>query len=219
MANILMLNKPRGLITACRDDKNPTVMECLPAQYKHLRPVGRLDKETEGLLLFTDDGKFTQTLLDPASGIAKTYAFLCFGHLTEDGINELQNGTCLYANNRPAKPCEVILQRYLTVADVGDYISERRRDHHLNNPTGNASQGIIRITEGKKHEVRLLLRTVHCAVLYLKRLAIGNLLLDDTLAPGESRLLTQAETQQLLQPAPTLTQDIYKHLLPSINLP
>ena len=216
---ILMLNKPRGLITACRDDKNATVMECLPEEYKHLRPVGRLDKETEGLLLFTDDGKFTQTLLDPASGIAKTYAFLCFGHLTKDGINELQNGTHLYANNRPARPCEIILQRYLTVADVGQYISERRREHHLNNPTGNASQGLIRITEGQKHEVRLLLRTVHCAVLYLKRLSIGNLMLDEHLAPGESRLLTQEEIQQLLQPAPELTEDIYKHLLPPINLP
>ncbi len=216
---ILMLNKPRGLITACRDDKNATVMECLPEEYKHLRPVGRLDKETEGLLLFTDDGKFTQTLLDPASGIAKTYAFLCFGHLTEEGINELQNGTRLYANNRPARPCEIILQRYLTVADVGNYISERRREHHLNNPTGNASQGLIRITEGQKHEVRLLLRTVHCAVLYLKRLSIGNLMLDEHLAPGESRLLPQEEIQQLLQPAPELTEDIYKHLLPPINLP
>ena len=216
---ILMLNKPRGLITACRDDKNATVMECLPEEYKHLRPVGRLDKETEGLLLFTDDGKFTQTLLDPASGIAKTYAFLCFGHLTEDGINELQNGTQLYANNRPARPCEIILQRYLTVADVGNYISERRREHHLNNPTGNASQGLIRITEGQKHEVRLLLRTVHCAVLYLKRLSIGNLMLDEHLAPGESRLLPQEEIQQLLQPAPELTEDIYKHLLPPITLP
>ncbi len=216
---ILMLNKPRGLITACRDDKNATVMECLPEKYKHMRPVGRLDKETEGLLLFTDDGKFTQTLLAPASGIAKTYAFLCFGHLTEDGINELQNGTHLYANDRPAKPCEIILQRYLTVADVGNYISERRREHHLNNPTGNASQGLIRITEGQKHEVRLLLRTVRCAVLYLKRLSIGNLMLDENLAPGESRLLTQEEIQQLLQPAPELTEDIYKHLLPPINLP
>lgn len=216
---ILMLNKPRGLITACRDDKNRTVMECLPEQYKHLRPVGRLDKETEGLLLFTDDGKFTQTLLDPASGIAKTYAFLCFGHLTDDGISELQNGTCLYANNRPAKPCEIILQRYLTVADVGPYISERRREHHLNNPTGNASQGIIRITEGQKHEVRLLLRTVRCAVLYLKRLSIGNLMLDSTLAPGESRLLTETEVQQLLQPAPALSADTYQPLLSEIKLP
>lgn len=216
---ILMLNKPRGLITACRDDKNRTVMECLPEKYRHLHPVGRLDKETEGLLLFTDDGKFTQTLLDPASGIAKTYAFLCFGHLTEEGLDELRNGTQLYANNRPAKPCEVILQRYLTVADVGNYISERRREHHLNNPTGNASQGIIRITEGQKHEVRLLLRTVRCAVLYLKRLSIGNLMLDENLAPGESRLLTQEEIQQLLQPAPQLSEDIYKHLLPPITLP
>lgn len=216
---ILMLNKPRGLITACRDDKNATVMECLSEQYRHLRPVGRLDKETEGLLLFTDDGKFTQTLLDPTSGIAKTYAFLCFGHLTEDGMQELQNGTHLYANDRPAKPCEIILQRYLTVADVGQYISERRREHHLNNPTGNASQGIIRITEGQKHEVRLLLRTVRCAVLYLKRLSIGNLMLDEHLAPGESRLLTPDEVQQLLQPAPQLTENIYKHLLPPITLP
>ncbi len=216
---ILMLNKPRGLITACRDDKNRTVMECLPEPYKHLRPVGRLDKETEGLLLFTDDGKFTQTLLDPASEIAKTYAFLCFGHLTDDGINELQSGTCLYANNRPAKPCEIILQRYLTVADVGNHISERRREHHLNNPTGNASQGIIRITEGQKHEVRLLLRTVRCAVLYLKRLSIGNLMLDSTLAPGESRLLTETEVQQLLQPAPALSADTYQPLLPEIKLP
>lgn len=214
-----MLNKPRGLITACRDDKNRTVMECLPGQYKHLRPVGRLDKETEGLLLFTDDGKFTQTLLAPDSGIAKTYAFLCFGRLTEDGLQELQNGTTLYANNRPAKPCEVLLQRYLTVKDVADYISERRREHHLNNPTGNASQGIIRITEGQKHEVRLLLRTVRCAVLYLKRLSIGNLLLDENLAAGESRLLTQDEVQLLLQPAPSLTEETYKSLLPPIHLP
>ncbi len=214
-----MLNKPRGVITACRDDKNATVMECLPEEYRHLRPVGRLDKETEGLLLFTDDGLFTQKLLDPASEIAKTYAFLCFGHLTGDGMQELRQGTFMYANNRPAKPCEVLLQRYLTVQDVGAFISERRREHHLNNPTGKASQGLIRITEGKKHEVRLLLRTVHCAVLYLKRLSVGNLLLDENLAPGECRLLTQDEVLSLLQPAPPFSENTYRHLLPTIKLP
>lgn len=214
-----MLNKPRGVITACRDEKNSTVMECLPERYKHLRPVGRLDKETEGLLLFTDDGKFTQVLLDPASHIAKTYAFICFGHLTEDGMREIRNGTTLYANNRPTKPAEILLQRYLTVRDVGEYISERRREHHLNHPDGKTSQGIIRITEGQKHEVRLLLRTVHCAVLYLKRLSIGNLLLDESLSPGECRLLTDGEVQKLLQPSPALTEETYYKLLPTINLP
>ena len=199
-----MLNKPRGVITACRDDKNETVMSCLPQEWKHLRPVGRLDKETEGLLLFTDDGKFTQQLLSPASNIAKTYAFICFGTLTEDGIRELESGTTLYANHRPAKPCEVLLQRHLTVGEVGQYISARRREHHLNNPGGAASQGVIRITEGQKHEVRLLMRTVHCAVLYLKRLSIGALVLDESLSPGEGRLLTEEEIKLLLQSPPPL---------------
>ncbi|MBQ3086554.1 MAG: pseudouridine synthase [Clostridia bacterium] len=217
MATFLMMNKPRGVITACRDDTHRTVMEFLPPQYSHLRPVGRLDKETEGLLLFTDDGKFTQYLLSPESRIAKTYAFLCFGTLTEEGMQELRSGTTLYANNRPAKPAEVLLQCHCRVRNVGKYISERRREHHLNNPDGNASQGIIRITEGQKHEVRLMLRTVHCAVLYLKRLSVGNLLLDTNLQPGECRLMTDEEVQRLLQDAPPLTEQTYGALLPVLD--
>ncbi len=212
-----MMNKPRGVITACRDDTHKTVTDCLPPQHKHLRPVGRLDKETEGLLLFTDDGKFTQYLLSPDSEIAKTYAFLCFGTLTADGIQQLQNGTTLYANNRPAKPAQVLLQRHCNVRNIGPYISERRREHHLNNPDGNASQGIIRITEGQKHEVRLLLRTVRCAVAYLKRLSVGNLLLDENLRPGECRLLTDGEVQLLLQAPPPLTEATYHPLLPDLD--
>lgn len=214
-----MLNKPRGVITACRDDKNPTVMECLPEAYKHLRPVGRLDKETEGLLLFTDDGKLTQTILSPDADIAKTYAFLCFGTLTQEGMEEIRKGTTLYANNRAAKPADILLQRYMEVKDVAPYISERRREHHLNHPDGAVSQGIIRITEGQKHEVRLLLRTVRCAVLYLKRLSVGNLLLDASLQPGESRLLTDKEVQLLFQSPPPFTADSYTDLLPAITLP
>lgn len=214
-----MLNKPRGLVTACKDEKNATVMECLPEAYRHLRPVGRLDKETEGLLLFTDDGKFTQTLLSPEADIAKTYAFLCFGTLTQDGMEEIRRGTTLYANNRPARPAQILLQRYLQVGDVGPFISERRREHHLNHPDGAVSQGLIRITEGKKHEVRLLLRTVRCAVLYLKRLSVGNLCLDPSLSPGECRLLTHGEVQRLLQPPPVFSEEAYKDLLPARNLP
>ena len=134
-------------------------------------------------------------------------------------MQQIRAGTSLYANNRPAKPAEILLQRYLTVQDVGDYISERRREHHLNNPTGNASQGLIRLTEGKKHEVRLLLRTVRCAVLYLKRLSFGGLLLDESLAPGQCRELTEEETKLLLQPAPPFTAETYQSLLPDLNLP
>ena len=133
-------------------------------------------------------------------------------------MQQIRAGTNLYANNRPAKPAEILLQRHLTVQDVGDYISERRREHHLNNPTGNASQGLIRLTEGKKHEVRLLLRTVRCAVLYLKRLSFGGLLLDESLSPGQCRELTDEEIKLLLQPAPAFTQDIYAHLLPELRL-
>lgn len=192
-------------------------MECLPTEYKHLRPVGRLDKETEGLLLFTDDGKFTQHILSPEKNIAKTYAFTCFGELTEDGMQQIRNGTTLYANNRSAKPAQILLQQHLQVRDVGPYISERRREHHLNHPDGNVSQGIIRITEGQKHEVRLLLRTVRCAVLYLKRLSIGNLFLDETLVPGASRLLTENEVQLILQPPPAFSPTSYASLLPEIK--
>ncbi len=192
-------------------------MECLPTEYKHLRPVGRLDKETEGLLLFTDDGKFTQHILSPEKNIAKTYAFICFGELTEDGMQQIRNGTTLYANNRSAKPAQILLQQHLQVRDVGPYISERRREHHLNHPDGNVSQGIIRITEGQKHEVRLLLRTVRCAVLYLKRLSIGNLFLDEMLVPGASRLLTENEVQLILQPPPAFSPTSYASLLPEIK--
>ncbi|MBR3610549.1 MAG: pseudouridine synthase [Oscillospiraceae bacterium] len=191
-----MLNKPAGLITATEDKHEKTVMDCFPKEMqKGLFPVGRLDKDTEGLLIITDDGDFAFRMLRPEFGIKKRYFLRAFGEITEEKIKKLAAGGSLYGNGEEARPAfldEVISS---TVEEDSEYIPEDYRAHCMKNPKGKTFSAVITVTEGKRHEVKLLIKSIGGRVFYLKRIAMGDFLLDSNLFPGEFREFTPEEVK------------------------
>ena len=189
-----MLNKPAGVITATRDKNSRTVMDLFPEEIREgLFPVGRLDRDTEGLLLITDDGDFAFRMLRPEFGIIKRYFLRAFGEISEDKIEKLKNGGVLYGNGeetRPAFLSDIILS---TVLEDSEFIPEEYRAHALKNPGGATFSAVITVTEGKRHEVKLLLKSIGCRIFYLQRVSMGNFLLDPVLKPGGFRAFTPEE--------------------------
>ena len=170
---VLMLHKPAGYVTATSDAWERTVMELLPPEYKHmdLNPVGRLDKETEGLLLFTNDGALLHRLISPRQEVPKVYYARHEGQASAEDVLafekglELRDGTkCLPAALEPLGPGE----------------------------------SRITVREGKYHQVRRMMASRGMTVHYLQRQREGGLELGD-LAPGESRELSEEEIRELEQ--------------------
>ena len=170
---VLMLNKPAGFVTATEDAKERTVMELLPEEHKHLelKPVGRLDKETEGLLLFTNDGELLHRLISPKKEINKIYYARHEGAAGEEDVRAfaeglvLRDGTrCLPARLQPLTPGE----------------------------------SLITVQEGKYHQVRRMMASRGMHVLYLQRRQEAHLCLGQ-LEVGQARELSQQELQQLLE--------------------
>lgn len=189
-----MLNKPNGVITATRDKTSGTVMDCFPENIrKGLFPIGRLDLDTEGLLIITDDGDFAFRMLRPEFGIEKQYFFRAFGEISEEKIEKLKNGGALYGNGEKARPAflsDIVLS---TVKDDADFIPEEGRAHALKNPFGKTFSALVTVTEGKRHEVKLLLKSIGCKIFYLRRVSMGKFVLDPVLKPGEFREFTAEE--------------------------
>ena len=184
MAQYYMLNKPRGLLTARRDARCETVMRCFPeALQQTLHPVGRLDKDTEGLLLFTDDGMLDVRLLRPERHVEKEYEYRAFGHLDEAALL--------------SRPARAALLAHTTIGESEAYLPERFREKYLKNPGRPVTVGKLWITEGRKHQVKLMVKAVGAHVFYLKRWAIGPVRLDAALAPGAYRPLTPEELHAL----------------------
>ena len=199
MSEYYMLHKPRGCVTARRDDRHKTVMDYFPEEKRDiLFPVGRLDRDTEGLLLVTDDGALCYDLLMPEKHVTKTYFFWAQGILSEEKIREIEGGVNIYRNcEEPTAPAEITITGQSTMRAIKDLLCED--DSKVSNRRGDlpVTSGIIRITEGKKHQVKRMIRYGGCRVVYLKRLAMGSLALDESLAPGEYRPLTEDEVTAL----------------------
>ena len=189
-----MLNKPGGVVTATVDKTSGTVMDCFPEEIRPgLFPVGRLDRDTEGLLIVTDDGDFAFRMLRPEFGITKRYFLRAFGEISEEKIEKLKNGGSLYGNGEAARPAflsDIVLS---TVKADADFIPEEDRAHALKNPEGATFSAVITVTEGKRHEVKLLIKSIGCKVFYLKRVSMGNFVLDPMLKPGGFREFTLEE--------------------------
>ena len=166
---VLMLHKPAGCVTAVTDDRYKTVMEYLPPQYKKLMPIGRLDKDTEGLLLFTNDGDLAHRLLAPKSGIVKTYYAEHPGRVDEEDIDAFAQG-CVLRDGTVCLPAEL--------ESLGD------------------GKSLVRVKEGKYHQVRRMLASRGKPVSYLRRIAEGGVVLGE-LALGMSRELTEDEIVSL----------------------
>ncbi len=189
-----MLNKPGGVVTAVSDKESRTVMDCFPDEVRNgLFPIGRLDRDTEGLLIITDDGDFAFRMLRPEFGIAKRYFFRAFGEISEEKIEKLKNGGLLYGNGEKARPAflsDIVLS---TVEHDKDFIPEEDRAHAMKNPGGKTFSAAITVTEGKRHEVKLLLKSIGCKIFYLQRISMGDFVLDPMLKPGEFRKFTPEE--------------------------
>ncbi|SFM09530.1 ribosomal small subunit pseudouridine synthase A [Gracilibacillus orientalis] len=168
----LMLHKPAEYLSATEDQKQKTVLDLIKKQDKVLEPfpVGRLDKDTEGLLLLTNDGQLAHELLSPKKHVDKTYIAKLARDITEQEINQFAEGVLLEDGylTKPAK-----------LRAIEDKMVE------------------ITITEGKFHQIKRMFEAVNNNVLYLKRLSMGSLYLDEKLKMGEYRELTKEELDQL----------------------
>ena len=169
----IMLNKPEGYVSATEDGKLPTVVELLPPEQQKigLFPCGRLDKNTLGLMLLTNDGDTSHRLLAPKSHVTKTYAFRLKFPLSDEDIAALESGV-----------------------DIGGYVTapcsvERTAER----------EGRITRTEGKYHQIKLMMEAVHNQITYLERISFGPLTLDPALDRGEWRYLSDVEIASLTQ--------------------
>lgn len=194
-----MFHKPAGCITAKSDAYHKTVMDYFKdIDNEALHPIGRLDKDTEGLLLFTDDGQFNQYLMAPENHVPKTYEFCVLGDLTESYIEELQQGIFFKGSTKVTSPCKISVTSRATLQDILPLIRDTKHRNLMKNQMHHpVTYGSIIITEGRKHHIKRLMKHAHCCVVALKRISIGDLMLDASLAPGEYRPLTKEELSTL----------------------
>ncbi len=171
----VMLHKPAGVLSATEDGRGKTVLDLLPEEYRRrgLFPVGRLDKDTEGLLLLTDDGALAHDLLSPKKHVDKRYYARVSGTLDEADRAAFASGMTL-----PDRL--VCLPAELSIVS-----------------SGAESEALVTIREGKFHQIKRMFAARGKNVLYLKRLSMGTLTLDTSLAPGAWRELTEAEEKNL----------------------
>lgn len=196
----VMFHKPAGCITARKDEIHKTVMDYFDDSYaKSLFPVGRLDKDTEGLLLLTNDGEFDYRLMNPTNHVSKKYYFWVLGTITEESHKKLEQGLSISELEEITKPAKV---KIIKSGTYDEYQEELRgidaKNMKENNYIQTVTAGYITVTEGRKHQVKRMLKAVGCYVVYLKRVQIGNLELDNTLAPGQYRELTKEEVEAFL---------------------
>lgn len=168
-----MLNKPQGVVSATEDRRDKTVLDLISEKRrKDLFPVGRLDKDTEGLLLITNDGELAHNLLAPKKHVDKKYFVRLKAPLSEENRKRLEEGVDI-GENKLTLPAQV-------------FVLNEERD-----------EAEIIIREGKFHQIKRMFHAVGNQVVFLKRLSMGSLVLDETLLPGEYRLLTLQEIERL----------------------
>ncbi|MCQ2427740.1 MAG: pseudouridine synthase [Clostridia bacterium] len=185
-----MMNKPAGYLTACSDELRPTVMEFIPEEYRSsLKPIGRLDMDTTGLLLFTDDGRVTPALMQPKSHVEKKYFFYAIGKIDAAKKRSLEQGVRLGSSGEISLPAVFGKIWEGTVGDISSFLPERRKMKYLKNPSGPAFAGTLTVREGKKHQIKLMLRAVDCKIIRLSRVSLGGITLDLSLKAGEGRFL------------------------------
>lgn len=187
MYSYYMFHKPYGCVCARRDDLYPTVMDYFKElNNPNLSNVGRLDRETEGLLLITDDGKWNQLMTHPSNEKEKLYEFIALGILDDEKIFRLENGVLLNGADKLTAPAKVTVTGTSILSEVLPTLHpEIQKNTCHNRPEHPIVMGNITITEGKKHQVRRMLKAVGCCIIYLKRISMGDIVLDESLKPGE----------------------------------
>ncbi len=169
----IMMNKPAGCLSATEDKNQKTVLDLLDEKYRRydLFPTGRLDKDTEGLLLLTNDGQLAHNLLSPKKKVGKKYLARLSRPLEDEKIDILENGV-----------------------DIGGYITRPCTVQKIQDDLVH-----ITITEGKFHQVKKMFLAVDNHVDYLKRVSFGGLELDESLEPGQYRQLCTKELDKILR--------------------
>ncbi len=169
----IMLNKPEGYVSATDDKNLPTVLELLPDELRRLNlfPCGRLDRNTVGLMLITDDGELAHFLLSPVSHVPKTYGYTCESPLSDEDVKNLENGVDI-GEDKLTKPASL-------------YPDETRLG------------GKITLSEGRYHQIKRMFEAVGNKITTLERLTFGPLSLDPSLSRGEWRYLTDAEVAEI----------------------
>lgn len=187
MKHYYMFNKPFGCVTAHRDDRFPVVMDYFRSlENDRLSPVGRLDRETEGLLMITDDGIWNQKMTNPAFHVPKTYEFAALGTLNEENLQRLSEGVLLIGSNRPTTGASVTVTGTSLLSKVVPHLQPDMQEKlKYNLPDHPVVFGTITISEGRKRQIRRMLKVVGCCVIRLKRISMGSIVLDEKLAPGE----------------------------------
>ena len=195
MKEYYMFNKPSGCLSARRDERAKTVMDYFPEEKRDvLFPVGRLDKDTEGLLIITDDGPLFFDLMKPEKKVSKTYFFWARGSLSEEKIKEIENGIPIYADESfLTAPATLKILETKTLSDIKEFLSDDEAKLSRKKGQLPVFSGLLTITEGKKHQVKRMIKYAGCHVVYLKRIAIGELCLDKSLERGEYRPITEEE--------------------------
>ena len=188
-----MFNKPGDCITARKDEQHKTVFDYLTdLDCEGLFPVGRLDKGTEGLLLITDDGHWNEDLMQPGRHVSKKYFFCATNTLSEDAVKRIETGVEILAGAPKTAPAKLeIIEEGLFHELSGKYDIPDSLLQPRYNPV--VTFGYLTLREGKKHQVKRMLRSEGCRVVYLKRIQIGQLVLDEGLPKGKYRELTEKE--------------------------
>lgn len=190
-----LFHKPAGCVSATEDKMHRTVMDYFTDTIRNdLFPVGRLDIDTEGLLLITNDGALAHELLSPAKHVAKTYYAKVLGNVTEEDVSLFSTGVDI-GEDRLTRPAVLkILKNDRSIDDI----EQKKLAEHLHVPEDAVFSEIeLTITEGKFHQVKRMFQAVGKEVVYLKRLSMGSLLLPPELKPGEYRALTDEELSAL----------------------
>lgn len=170
----LMLNKPQGYVSATEDRHLQTVLDLVPEGYRHydLFPAGRLDRDTVGLLLLTNDGPLAHRLLSPKYHVGKTYRVTAFGPISDEALQALRDGVVIPGDYRTLP---ALAERVCDAPPIID----------------------LTIREGKYHQVKEMLIAIDNQVVFLERLRFGPLVLDPALERGQMRPLTEAEVAAL----------------------
>ena len=218
-----MLNKPQGLVSATEDNLHRTVIDLIKSKppkgesgekahvtgprRKDLFPVGRLDIDTEGLLLITNDGELAHHLLSPRHHVDKVYFAQVSGALPENVREQFARGITL-SDGTPT------MGAVLTLLDHEPRRNREDREQETDGQgqeDGKISRILLTIREGKFHQVKRMFEAVGCRVVFLKRVSMGSLKLDETLEPGEYRPLSQEEVERLRMLPQILEQENYRN--------
>lgn len=171
----IMINKPDGVVSATEDGRDKTVIDLLPPniQSDKLFPCGRLDKNTLGLMLITDNGDLAHELLSPRSHVSKSYRFKTADPISSEDAKRFESGVTL-ADGYVTMPAQIDLFE-------------------------NGDEGIITLKEGKYHQIKRMMGALNNKIIYLERITFGPLVLDESLKRGEWRFLTDEEIEKLKQ--------------------